>query len=330
MKGAGVNLISDFSSISVVGLVEVLPRFFDIIKTFRKVKKFILEHKPRVVVLIDYPGFNLHLARILKKNKIPLLYYVPPQLWAWNKKRIKTLFHTATHVVVIFPFEKKWYEEQGYQVDYFGHPLMEFLEKKQNYKTIKKEGRIVGILPGSRESEVKRILPVMLRVAERLRKENVRFVLALAPGVKREIVSNYISRFKIKIEVWEGDSLSVIKNSDLLLVASGTATLEAAYFETPMIIIYKLNILTYLIAKLLVKTSWIGLVNIIAGEEIAPEFIQGKAEPAKISKVAMRYLNDDQLIQKVKEKMRQIKNKLKGECTSLQVAKIALKFCKEE
>lgn len=332
MKEAGVNLVADFSPISLVGVTEILPKLFKISLIFRKIKKFILEKHPSVVVLIDYPGFNLSLARIIKKSNIPLVYYVSPQVWAWNKKRVRTLFRRASRVVVILPFEKDWYEKEGYRVDYVGHPLVEILKKwKDSEIKIEKKGKLVGILPGSRETEVKRILPLMLKVAKLIeKKENVHFVLPLAPGVKKEMVSEYLSKSQLEVEIWEDVSYPVIKAADLLLIASGTATLEAAYFQTPMIIIYKVNPLTFLLAKILVKVPWIGLVNLIAREEIVPEFIQGKAKPRPIAQTALEYLKNKEKVKKIREKLRRVAEKLQTENASFKVAKIVLDLCRED
>jgi len=331
MKEAGVHLVADFSSISVVGFTEVIPKLIRITATFRKVKRFILEKHPSVVILIDYPGFNLRLARIVKENKIPLLYYVSPQVWAWNKKRATALVSRANRIAVIFPFEKEWYHREGYKVEYVGHPLMEVLEKWQDsgIKIDKKE-KVVGILPGSRETEVKRILPVMLKVAQLIEEENVRFILPLSSGIREKMVSRYISKSKVKVEIWQETSLPVIKAADLLLVASGTATLEAAYFQTPMIIIYKVSPLTFLLAKLLVKVPWIGLVNLIAGEEVVPEFIQRKARPREIAQVATKYLKDKEEVKRIKGKLFRVVEKIKKRNTSFKVAQIVLDLCKEE
>lgn len=333
MEEAGVHLVANFSPISVVGFTEVLPKLIKIKATFGKIKRFILEKHPSVVILIDYPGFNLRLARIVKQNKIPLLYYVSPQVWAWNKKRAKTLISRANRVAVIFPFEKEWYEKEGYRVEYVGHPLMEVLEKWQDSKieVIKKDkkDKVVGILPGSRETEVKRILPLMLKVARLLRRENIHFILPLSPGVREKMVSRYISKSKVKVEIWQEGALPVIKAADLLLVASGTATLEAAYFQTPLIIIYRVSALTFLLAKLLVKVSWIGLVNLIAGEEVVPEFIQRKARPREIAEVAIKYLKDKEEIERIKRKLSGVMQKLQKGNTSFKVAQIALDLCRE-
>jgi len=329
MEKAGVKLIADSLSISVVGFTELLPKLVKILLIFSRIKRFILQKQPSVTILIDYPGFNLRLARILKRNKIPVLYYIPPQVWAWNKKRVKKLASFVDRTAVILPFEKDWFRKEGYEVEYVGHPLMEILQSWRGPFLNKEIGeKIVGILPGSRKTEVKKILPLMLKTA-RLMKGKLRFILPLAPGIEEKFVTRYIKKFSVKVEIYKGSSLSVIKSADLLLVASGTATLEAAYFKVPMIIIYKVNWITYLLAKILVKVPWIGLVNLIAEKEIVPEFIQGKAKPPQIAKLATEYLTDEKKIEKIKKELFSVVQKLYIENTSEKVAKIALSLCKE-
>jgi len=331
MQEAGVRLILNSLSISVVGFTELFSKIGKIIATFKAVKKFIIQNKPSAVVLIDYPGFNLRLARIIKREKIPVIYYVSPQVWAWRKKRAGTLISRVDRLVVILPFEKDWYHKEGYyNVDYFGHPLVEILKNHKNKEEIKKGKSIVGILPGSRYSEIKRILPVMLKTAKLIRTGNkVHFVLPLAPGIKESSLSRYLKKSNVKIEIYKKGSLPVIKSADLILVASGTATLEASYFQTPMIVIYKISFFSYLLARILVRTPWIGLVNLIAGENIAPEFIQWKAKPRKIAKIAMDYLKDKKKVEEVKKKLLSVKEKIEGENTSIKVARVILDFCKE-
>jgi len=170
----------------------------------------------------------------------------------------------------------------------------------------------------------------MLKVAQLIEEENVRFILPLSSGIREKMVSRYISKSKVKVEIWQETSLPVIKAADLLLVASGTATLEAAYFQTPMIIIYKVSPLTFLLAKLLVKVPWIGLVNLIAGEEVVPEFIQRKARPREIAQVATKYLKDKEEVKRIKGKLFRVVEKIKKRNTSFKVAQIVLDLCKEE
>lgn len=330
MENAGAEIIVNSSSISVVGFTEILSKLPKVITIFRKVRKFILTKHPSVVILIDYPGFNLHLAKKIKKEKIPLLYYVPPQIWAWDKRRVKTLSSCVDRIAVILPFEKSWYQGKDCKVDYVGHPLIEILrEWEGSYLYKGKEEKIVGILPGSRKIEIQKILPLMLKTAE-LMKGNMRFVLPLAPGIEKKTVSKYLKKSSVRVEIFQDGSFPVMKSADLLLLASGTATLEAAYFTTPMIIVYKVSLITYLLAKILVRVPWIGLVNLIAGKQIVPEFIQGRARPEKMARIATEYLVNQEKTKKMKEELSSVIEELSVDSSSAKVAQIAFELCKEE
>jgi len=332
MEKAGVNLLFNSLSLSVVGITEVLSKWGKIKEVFKKLKNFIYNSSLQAVVLIDYPGFNLRLAKVIKEKGIPLLYYVPPQVWAWGKRRVKKIGNLADKIAVILPFEKEWYKEKGYEVEYVGHPLFEVLKNfKKMSLTRKKKEVIIGILPGSRQEEVKRILPVMLATAQLInKKRKVKFVLPLADGIEKNLVEKEIKKWEVPVKIYSGNSHLIIQSSDFLLVSSGTATLEAAYFQTPMVIIYKLSLLSYIVARILVKVPWIGLVNLISGEEVVPEFIQREAKPEKIASQVENILKDKDKIIRIKRKLSNVTNKLSCCDTSYKVAKIVLGLMKEE
>ena len=332
MEKAGVKLLFNSLSLSVVGITEVLSNWGKIREAFKKLKNFIYNSSLQAVVLIDYPGFNLRLAKVAKKRGIPLLYYVPPQVWAWGERRVKKIGNLVDKIAVILPFEEEWYKERGYEVEYVGHPLFEMLKNfKKMGSTREKKGVTIGILPGSRKAEVKRILPVMLATAQLIKKKRkVKFVIPLADGIEKNLVEKEIKNWKVPVEIYSGDSHLIIQLSDLLLVASGTATLEAAYFQTPMIIIYKLSLPSYIMARILVKVPWIGLVNLISGEEVVPEFVQREAKPKKIASQAENILNDKGKVTRIKMKLSNVTNKLSCCDTSYKVAKMVFGLMKEE
>lgn len=326
IKKEGVELVIDSSSLSVVGFVEVLKKWREIKRAWGRIKKFLDEKRPDLAILIDYPGFNLRLARELKKRNIPVLYYSPPQIWAWGKGRIKKIKRWVAKVAVIFPFEKELYAREGIEAKWVGHPLREFLNSKEN--SGKKDS--IGLLPGSREEEVKRILPLMLRVGEiiaRKRKEN--FLLSLAPSLKRSLLERYTSQTSLPLKIERG-SEAILRRSKVALVASGTVSLEGAILGTPMVVIYTLNPLSYLIARTLVRVPWVSLVNILLREEVVPEFIQHRANPSSIASQVEELLEREGLRRKMEEKLKKIRELLGKDSPSERVASMAKKILEKE
>jgi len=325
MKEAGVKLVVDSTPLSVVGFVEVLGKWKVLKEAFQRLREFIKINKPDIVILLDFPGFNLRLAKFIKKENIPILYYIPPQVWAWGRNRVKKIARLMNLVAVIFPFEKEIYEKEGVRTEYVGHPLFELL-KREKKRGIRKRP-IIGLFPGSRENEVKKILPIMLKSAKLIRKEKkVDFLLAHAKGVKKKTIEALTSRVSVPVKILSGSSLEIIKSADLLLIASGTATLEAAYFQTPMIIIYKVNFFTYLLAKILIKVPWIGLVNLVAGKKIVEEFIQYRAKPKKIASLANTLLTNKEKISEMRKELGKISEKFNNLKTSEKVAKLTFQI----
>jgi len=296
MREAGVELLADPTQIAVIGLVEVvrhLPRFR---KIFHQLRQALDERKPDLVVLIDYPGFNLRFAAEVKRRGIRLVYYISPQVWAWNAGRIRRIKQLVDRMLVVFPFEKDLYEKHGIPVTFVGHPLLD--EVKPTFSRIETLDRlgladglpIIGLLPGSREVEVRRILPTLLAAGERMSDRlpsTARFLLIKAPHLSWEIYRQALEHSSLKPKVVERWDYDGIYCCDLVMVASGTATLECGLLERPMLIVYKTSWTTYGISRLLIKIPFIGLVNVVAQRKIVPEFIQHRANPAAIAKAAL-------------------------------------------
>ncbi|MGA1875762.1 MAG: lipid-A-disaccharide synthase [bacterium] len=326
MQRAGVQVIGDINNLAVVGISEVLIHWRAIWQTFRFLRKFIKESRPDLIVLIDYPDFNLRLAKVAKKEQIRVLYYISPQVWAWRRWRIKTMAQYVDILLVVFAFELSFYQEQRFKrkskldVRFVGHPLVDIVrpncsrEKTCFQLGVDPRKPIIGLLPGSRRSEVSRILPSLLKAAQKLiqKRQDIQFLLALAPTISYAEVEPYLQKVRktLPISCHADRTYDIISISDLVLVSSGTATLETALLNTPMVLIYRLSPLSYLLGKLLIRVPYIGLVNLVAGKKIIPELIQHQASPEKIASLADALLQNlkgreimRQEFQKVREKL---------------------------
>ncbi len=301
MRDAGVKLLTDSANIAVVGLIEVLAHWNDIQAALNCLKKYLVDSPPDLLVLIDYPEFNLKLAASAKKLGIKVLFYVSPQVWAWRPGRIKKIGRLIDMMAVIFPFEKKVYEEAGIPVRYVGHPLTQKVKtstsREQAYKEfeLNPEYKTVALLPGSRRSEIKRILPIIIKSAELIQKhgQNIQFIMPIASALPFDEIQKQVHENSITdIKLVQGRAYDVIQCSDTVVVASGTATLEVALLNKPMVIIYRVSTLSYAIIKRLIKVKNVGLANIVAGKQVVPELIQNLATPENISAEVLRQLND--------------------------------------
>lgn len=318
LKGVGMRLLHHSQSLSVVGLTEVLVKLPSILKSFRTLKRSLETEKPDLVILIDFPDFNLRLARIVHRRGIPILYYVSPQIWAWRPKRVKLISRVIRKMVVLFSFEAPLYEAAGVDVEWVGHPLLDIvkpaLSKEMAFQQfgLDPRRRTVGLLPGSRIHEIERLLPSLLASAGLLQKEipDLQFVIPLAPGISKTTLSSRMKSGSVPVKVVEGFTYDVMNLCELLIAASGTATLEGAILGKPMIIVYRVSFLTYWVGRALIQVDHIGLVNLVAEEEIAPELIQKEVNPRRIADEAFRILKDPLLSQKMSESMAEMRQKL--------------------
>jgi len=337
MKRRKVKLLFSSAELAVVGATEVLEKIGHIWGAWRKMKRFIRDKKPQLAVLIDYPGFNLRLAKVLKANAVPVLYYVSPQVWAWRSGRIKKIAQRVAKMAVILPFEAPLYEKAGVNVEFVGHPLLDILdqdltrEKARRQLGIAADDLFIGLLPGSRGVEVKSLLPPLLGAAEILAADfpRSRFMIPLAAAIDREMVQGYIDHSRLPIEIVSGRAFEVMKAADLLLMASGTATLEAAIAGCPMVIVYRLSLLTALIGWMLVKVKCIGLANIVVGRKVVPELIQYEVTPDRIALEAKKILQDQARRKEINDEFRLVTDKLGGKGASQRVARIALQMMEE-
>ena len=332
MQEAGVKLLVNASETAVVGLTEVISKLGALFRIIRQMKISLDEMKPELVILIDYPDFNLNfVAPAAKKRGIKIFYYISPQVWAWRKNRINKIKRLVDKMAVILPFEVDTYAAKGFAVDYVGHPLLDLVKPAYSKQASQKifnldESKItIGLLPGSRLSEVVQLLPEMLRAAEILAQkiQNVQFILPLADTLEEKTVDDIISAFNVKVKVISGQTYDAVSCCDLAIVASGTATLETALLGVPMIIIYKISPLSYFIGRLIVNVKNIGLANIIAGKTVVPELIQENASGNRIASEAIDILTDGKRKLEMIKELAAIRSKLGNPGAARKTAELA-------
>ncbi len=345
MERAGVKLLDKLTELAIVGFSEAINNILALRQIYIKTEEFLKKEKPDIIVLIDYPGFNLRLAGLAKRLKIPLIYYIGPQIWAWRHGRIKGIAELVNKMLVIFPFEEETYKKAGVDVSFVGHPLLDTIQptkgKEEVYRKygLDPDFPIIGLMPGSRKQEIERLLPVMLEASRKIGEtRKVQFVLPLAENIpmtyiKERIVEferNTVNRFRkekkppLPILVVRDEDYNIRRTMTLALVASGTATLENACLGIPMIIIYKVSLFSYLLARLLIRIPRIGLANIVAGKRVVPEFIQQKARAEEIAKVACHWLSNPGLMRETRKELKRVKEKLGTPGASRRAAKIIM------
>ena len=331
LKEAGVDLIADSADMAVVGLTEVFSKLGTIRKVMGTLRASIRAVRPDLLILIDYPDFNLSLARTAKKNGVKIFYYISPQVWAWRKGRIRTIKKIVDKMAVILPFEARLYHEAGVDATFVGHPLLDVVETKYSRQealtrfNLREGVTTVGILPGSRQSEVVRLLPEMLKAAEIIGKSvsPVQFVLPLADTLDINFISDIIGTCPVTIRIISSEIYDVIGCADIAMVASGTATLETALMVTPMVIIYSVSKPSYYIGKMFINVDNIGLVNIIAGKTIVPELIQGEVTPEKIAAEVIDILTKRSRIEDIKAELSRIRGLLGSPGAAARTARLA-------
>jgi lipid-A-disaccharide synthase len=330
MRAAGVETLVDVSELAVMGFAEVIIHLPCIMKIFKLAKKLLTDRKPDLLILVDYPGFNLRLAKVAKQIGIKVLFYISPQVWAWRQHRVKKIAQAIDHMAVIFPFEKQFYQDHAVPVTYVGHPLSQKLQNKISAETaraelnIEPQQKMIALLPGSREGEINRILPELIKATELISAQipNCIFYLALASTINSDKINNAIKHSKIKIE--RNKTYQIISAADVVITASGTATLETALFNKPMVIVYKVSSLTALIVRKMIKIPYVSLCNIVAGEQVVVELLQNDATAKNISQETLKILNDDVYRNHMKAKLRSINAKLGNFDAADNVAQIAL------
>jgi lipid-A-disaccharide synthase len=317
---AGAELLFHFRDYAILGFTGVLANLPKLWKLERSLKRRI--ETARLFIAVDYPGLNLRLAAHARAHGVPVLYYISPQLWAWGAGRMTKIAENVDRMAVILPFEEQLYREHGVEAEFVGHPFVVDHELPAPLPQSRRDG--VGLLPGSREQEVRRILPVLLAAATELSNAapGVRFAVGRSPMVDVAVYERMLAGCSLEVGVDE-DALEVMRNSRVLLVASGTATLQGALMETPLVIVYRVSALNYLLARRLVRIANIGLVNVVLGERVAPEFIQDEATGPAIARAARTLLEDGTARAQMLARFRTLRGLLSGGGGCDRVADIA-------
>ncbi|MGK0673260.1 MAG: lipid-A-disaccharide synthase [Halothiobacillaceae bacterium] len=318
MREAGIELSVDASGLGVVGLGEVFRSYGAIKSALKTMQQAVCALRPDLLICVDYKEFNLKLARHAKSCGIKVLFYVSPQVWAWRPGRVKKYGAAIDMMAVIFPFETAFYEAHGIPVRYVGHPLAGRVQASApRTKLLEEFGLsakhpVVGLLPGSRKAEIQRLLPVMLEAAARLAtaKPGVQFILPRAASIPEELLRPYLDSSHVRVNVVHERSHDVLACCDAAMIASGTATLEAALMGVPMAIVYKVSPLTYTLLRPLIHIPDIGLANIVAGRRIVPEFVQGQAKPEAVAADIRRMLEDANHAERMRKDLAEVKEKL--------------------
>ncbi len=333
MEEAGVKILVPSSDMAVVGLTEVFSRWRTILKAYFQLKSILKQVCPDLLILIDYPEFNIPLARQAKRFNVPVLYYISPQVWAWRAGRTKKLACRVDRMAVILPFEEGYFRQKGLTVDYVGHPLLDAipagLNKREAMMQLDLEGRspIIGLLPGSRKEEVIRLLPPMVKAAELLKTRYPRLtcVLPCASTIPAGLIESIVSLSTVSIKIIEGDIYRALSACDFALVKSGTATLETAIMGVPMVIVYHISPISYWVARMAVKVPFVGLVNLVAGEKVVPELIQNDITPENLVRETVDILESSDRRENMIKKLREVRERLR-EGASEKTAQIALEM----
>jgi lipid-A-disaccharide synthase len=335
MQDAGVKIVVDASTLSVVGITEVFSKLPGILSGMAAAKSFLKNARPDLLILIDFPDFNLRIAALAKKLNIPVLFYISPQIWAWRSRRVTKIGRLVDHIAVILPFEAAFYRKHHIPVSFVGHPLLdEFRDPLPSFTPpFQDSPPVIGLLPGSRESEIFRHLPVMLKAAGILSAQmDIRFVVSMAPGAPHDAIKAICLPFqdKLRLEIDPDGARSVFAKTHMVVAASGTVTLEAAIAGTPVIIIYKVSPLSYRLGKAMIKVKNIGLVNLIAEREIVPELIQDRASPELIAETVLNLVKTPSALEAIRRAFADVRNRLGGPGASSRVADIALNMLKKD
>jgi lipid-A-disaccharide synthase len=332
MQGAAVRMLADASEISVVGITEVLTHLRVIYRVYAMLKRFLKHERPDLLVLIDFPDFNIMLGKAARKLGIPVLYYISPQVWVWRKGRIKKIARLVKAMIVVFPFEVPLYERAGVDVRFVGHPLTDVVRSDLTREQAKSafgfdvSRRVIALLPGSRRSELMHLLPDMLAAAKILsnRFPDLQFILPVAPTLDQAFIRTFVDQCGIPVRMIEGRVYDVLRASDAALVTSGTATLEAGLMSVPMVIVYRISALTYYIVSKLVHAGLkhVGLVNIVADERIVPELIQEKSTPQNMADAVARMLNDPAYYDRIRAGLDNVRKRLGDSGASARAAAV--------
>ena len=330
-EAGGMELVVRLEEVSVIGLVEVVRKLPAIAGAMKRLCSAAEARRPDLAVLIDFSGFNLRLARRLKALGIPVLYYVSPQVWAWRRGRIRAIRETVDEMLVILPFEKEFYEREGVKVSYVGHPLVDLVRVSEEREAffarlgLDPSRRLLIMLPGSRRREIELHVPILRRAIDELARKHpeLQFAVSRAPTIPADLLSHQLGTTLDRVRILEGPVYDGLAHADAAVVASGTATVEAALSETPMVVVYRAGRATYLLGKPFVKVPFFSMVNLIAGEELVPELIQDAMTPTSVVDRVTRLLDED-AAEAMRRGLRDVKRKLGGGGASARAAEAVL------
>lgn len=334
MRAAGVEVIYDIAETGVMGLVEVLTNLPKLFALRDSLGRIMDSRRPDVLVVIDYPGFNMRLAKIAKQKGIPVVSYISPSAWAWWSGRAKEVAETVERVAAIFPFEADIYRRAGANVTFVGHPLLDIVKpsmtKQQafEYFSLNPAQPVVLLMPGSRRQEVTSLLKTLLAAGELIAQEIPRcqFVLPVASTISREMLQECIDQSTITVQLIYENTYDLMNISSVALAASGTATLETSLLQLPTVIIYKVNFLTYFLGKLLVKIPHIGLPNIVAGRLVVPELLQQQVNAKNIAAHALRLMTEQSARQRTLTDLQEVREKLGSPGAVKKVAQVIMQI----
>ena len=326
----GVDIVFDISRLALVGLLEVLKNIFIVKKAYEAILARIESEKPDLAILVDYPGFNLRLARDLHRRSIPVIYYISPQVWAWGHDRVNIIKKYVKVIIVFFKFEEELYKTYGIDAAFVGHPLLDIVKisrgREETFKkyNLSEEKTTIALLPGSRSLEVNNLLPLMVSASKIVtdRLKSVQFIIAKHPDLPIELYGSALKNSGIEVRIAEGDAYNVLSIADFAIVASGTATLESAIIGTPLIIVYKTSLFTFLLYKIVIRIPFLGIVNIIARKEVAPELLQFNATPKNIAAKSIEIIGDKNSLKAMREDLRLIRDFLGVSGASVRAAGI--------
>lgn len=324
MKSQGGELVKHYRDLAFMGFTEVVMNIRTILDNIKFCKKDILEHRPDVLILVDYPGFNLRIAAFAKAENIKVFYYISPQIWAWKQSRVHKIKKVVDRMFVILPFEKAFYQRFDYAVDFVGHPLLDAIasySNEENLLSVKTDKPIIAILPGSRKQEITTMLPIMLSVVKHY--NDFKFVIAAAPSHSKAFYQSFIKNANVEIVV--NETYRLLQKAEYALVTSGTATLETALFGVPEVVCYKGGAVSFAIAKQLVKVDYISLVNLIMEKEIVKELVQGDLKEKNL-KIELDKLLNAECRSEMISQYSQLKEKLGGAGASKKAAELMVKY----